>query len=122
MLRQGYRESFLDLLKGLDAVEGIERYRISSIEPNLLTEEIIRWIAEESRAFMPSFHIPLQSGSDEVLRLMNRRYRTDLFSDRIQLIRSLIPDAFIGVDIIAGARGETEEEWIKSFDYAASLP
>lgn len=115
-------ESFLDLLKRLDEVEGIERYRISSIEPNLLTEEIIRWIAEESRAFMPSFHIPLQAGSDEVLRLMNRRYRTDLFTDRISLIRSMIPDAFIGVDIIAGARGETQEEWIKSFDYAASLP
>ncbi len=115
-------ENFLDLLKSLDAVEGIERYRISSIEPNLLTEEIIRWIAEDSRAFMPSFHIPLQSGSDEVLRLMNRRYRTDLFTDRINLIRSLIPDAFIGVDIIAGARGETDEEWRVGLDYAASLP
>lgn len=115
-------EDFLDLLKRLDAVEGIERYRISSIEPNLLTEEIIRWIAEDSRAFMPSFHIPLQSGSDEVLRLMNRRYRTDLFTDRIHLIRSLIPDAFIGVDIIAGARGETEAEWERSFSYAESLP
>ena len=115
-------EDFLELLKRLDAVEGIERYRISSIEPNLLTEEIVRWIADESRAFMPSFHIPLQSGSDEVLRLMNRRYRTDLFSDRISLIRSLIPDAFIGVDIIAGARGETNEEWERSYSYAASLP
>lgn len=115
-------ESFLDLLKKLDAVDGMERYRISSIEPNLLTEEIIRWIAEESRSFMPSFHIPLQSGSDEVLRLMNRRYRTDLFTERINLIKTLIPDAFIGVDIIAGARGETEEEWQNSFRYAESLP
>ncbi len=115
-------EDFLELLKRLDDVEGIERYRISSIEPNLLTEEIVRWIAEESRAFMPSFHIPLQSGSDEVLRLMNRRYRTDLFTDRIALIRSLIPEAFIGVDIIAGARGETPEEWENSFKYAESLP
>ncbi len=115
-------EDFLELLKRLDAVEGIERYRISSIEPNLLTEEIVRWIADGSRAFMPSFHIPLQSGSDEVLRLMNRRYRTDLFTDRISLIRSLIPDAFIGVDIIAGARGETEKEWEKSLAYAESLP
>lgn len=115
-------EDFLDLLRRLDDVEGIERYRISSIEPNLLTERILRWIAEESRAFMPSFHIPLQSGSDEVLRLMNRRYRTDLFTDRISMIRSLMPDSFIGVDIIAGARGETEEEWEKSFSYAASLP
>lgn len=115
-------ENFLELLKRLDGVEGIERYRISSIEPNLLTEEIVRWIAEDSRAFMPSFHIPLQSGSDEVLRLMNRRYRTDLFTERISLIRSLLPDAFIGVDIIAGARGETAEEWEKSFRYAESLP
>lgn len=115
-------EDFLELLKRLDEVEGIERYRISSIEPNLLTERIIRWIADESRAFMPSFHIPLQSGSDEVLRLMNRRYRTDFFTDRIELIRSLIPDAFIGVDIIAGARGETDAEWDRSYQYAASLP
>lgn len=115
-------EDFLELLKRLDAVEGIERYRISSIEPNLLTEEIIHWIANGSRAFMPSFHIPLQSGSDEVLRLMNRRYRTDLFTERIGLIQTLIPDAFIGVDIIAGARGETEEEWMKSFHYAENLP
>ena len=106
-------ESFFDLLKALDTVEGIERYRISSIEPNLLTPDIIRWIANESRAFMPSFHIPLQSGSDAVLRLMNRRYDTGLFSSRIQFIRDLIPDAFIGVDIIAGARGETPEEWEK---------
>lgn len=115
-------QDFLELLKRLDDVEGIERYRISSIEPNLLTEEIIRWIAESSRAFMPSFHIPLQSGSDEVLRLMNRRYRTSLFTDRINLIRSVLPDAFIGVDIIAGARGETEKEWEISFSYAESLP
>ena len=115
-------EDFLELLKRLDAVEGIERYRISSIEPNLLTEDIVRWIADGSRAFMPSFHIPLQSGSDEVLRLMNRRYRTDLFTDRISMIRSLMSDAFIGVDIIAGARGETEDEWEKSYIYAESLP
>lgn len=115
-------QDFLELLKRLDDVAGIERYRISSIEPNLLTEEIIRWIAESSRAFMPSFHIPLQSGSDEVLRLMNRRYRTSLFTDRINLIRSFLPDAFIGVDIIAGARGETEKEWENSFSYAESLP
>lgn len=115
-------EDFLELLKRLDAVEGIERYRISSIEPNLLTEEIVRWIAGGSRTFMPSFHIPLQSGSDEVLRLMNRRYRTDLFTDRIAMIRDLIPEAFIGVDIIAGARGETPEEWERSLAYAESLP
>lgn len=114
-------ESFLDLLKGLDEIEDIERLRISSIEPNLLTEEIIRWIASESRAFMPHFHIPLQSGSDRVLKLMNRRYDTSLFASRIELIRSLIPDAFIGVDVIAGARGETEEEWLKSKGFIESL-
>ncbi|MDE7159342.1 MAG: tRNA (N(6)-L-threonylcarbamoyladenosine(37)-C(2))-methylthiotransferase MtaB [Muribaculaceae bacterium] len=111
-------ESFLDLLKALDGVEGIERYRISSIEPNLLTEEIVTWIARESRAFMPSFHVPLQSGSDAVLRLMNRRYDTALFASRIQFIRSMIPDAFIAADIIAGARGETPGEWEKSLAFA----
>lgn len=115
-------ESFFDLLKALDSVEGIERYRISSIEPNLLTPEIIRWIADEARAFMPSFHVPLQSGSDAVLKLMNRRYDTSLFRSRIELIRSLIPDAFIGVDIIAGARGETPEEWRRSLEFVESLP
>lgn len=116
------KEDFFSLLRALDAVEGIERYRISSIEPNLLTEEAIRWIATESRAVAPHFHIPLQSGSDSVLRLMNRRYDTNLFRSRIELIRELIPDAFIGIDIIAGARGETPEEWIKSRDFIKSLP
>lgn len=114
-------EKFFDLLKALDRVEGIERYRISSIEPNLITPEIIEWIAGESKRFMPHFHIPLQSGSDRVLKLMNRRYDTALFSDRIARIRQVIPDAFIGVDIIAGARGETPEEWEKSREYARSL-
>ena len=114
-------EDFFSLLKALDAVEGIERYRISSIEPNLLTDEILSWIATESRAFMPHFHIPLQSGSDRVLSLMNRRYDTGLFRGRIQRIHELIPDAFIGVDIIAGARGETPEEWEKSLDFATRL-
>ncbi|MDE7188714.1 MAG: tRNA (N(6)-L-threonylcarbamoyladenosine(37)-C(2))-methylthiotransferase MtaB [Muribaculaceae bacterium] len=115
-------ESFFELLKRLDAVESIERYRISSIEPNLLTDDIIDWIADEARAFMPHFHIPLQSGSDTVLRLMNRRYDTTLFRHRLEYIRNRIPDAFIGVDIIAGARGETPEEWKHSFDFATSLP
>lgn len=115
-------QDFLTLLKALDEVEGISRYRISSIEPNLLTEDIIRWVATESRAFMPHFHIPLQSGSDNVLRLMNRRYDTSLFASRINLIRSLLPDAFIGVDVIAGARGETEEEWRRSLEFIESLP
>lgn len=114
-------QDLFELLKRLDNVKGIERYRISSIEPNLLTEEIIRWIAEDSRAFMPHFHIPLQSGSDAVLKLMNRRYDTSLFKSRVDMIRDLIPDAFIGVDIIAGARGETHEEWEKSFRFAEEL-
>ncbi|MDE6009939.1 MAG: tRNA (N(6)-L-threonylcarbamoyladenosine(37)-C(2))-methylthiotransferase MtaB [Muribaculaceae bacterium] len=114
-------ESLLELLKALDTVEGIERYRISSIEPNLLTEDILHWIAEESRSFMPSFHIPLQSGSDKVLKLMNRRYDTALFASRIEMIRRLIPDAFIGVDVIAGARGETNEEWEKTLTFIESL-
>ena len=114
-------QDFFSLIKALDQVEGIERFRISSIEPNLLTDEIINWVARESRAFMPHFHIPLQSGSDKVLKLMNRRYDTSVFRSRIEAIRDLIPHAFIGVDIIAGARGETEEEWLKSFDFAKSL-
>lgn len=101
-------ETFLDLVKALDEVEGIRRYRISSIEPNLLTDEIIDYVAQ-SRAFMPHFHIPLQSGSDEVLRLMHRRYDTALFSERIAHIKRVMPDAFIGIDVIVGTRGETEE-------------
>lgn len=115
-------ESFLDLLKALDRVEGIERYRISSIEPNLITDEILEWLATEARAFMPHFHIPLQAGSDKVLRLMNRRYDTALFAHKIAEIRRLFPDAFIGVDVIAGARGETDEEWRKGLDFISSLP
>ncbi|MDE6533765.1 MAG: tRNA (N(6)-L-threonylcarbamoyladenosine(37)-C(2))-methylthiotransferase MtaB [Muribaculaceae bacterium] len=114
-------QSLFDLLRRLDDVNGIERFRISSIEPNLITEEIIEWIASGARAFMPHFHIPLQSGSDEVLRLMNRRYDTSLFRSRIGTIRELMPDAFIGVDIIAGARGETPLEWERSLEFAESL-
>lgn len=114
-------ESFLDLLKALDDIQEIKRFRISSIEPNLLTEEIIHWIATEARAFMPHFHIPLQSGSDAVLKKMNRRYDTALFASRIQYIRNMIPDAFIGVDVIAGARGETDDEWIKGKNFIESL-
>lgn len=116
-------ESFFDLLRALNAVEGIERYRISSIEPNLLTDEIIDWIASgEAPKFMPHFHIPLQAGSDNVLRLMRRRYDTELFRSRLEKIRATVPDAFIGVDIIAGARGETPEEWKKGLDFVESLP
>lgn len=101
-------ESFLDLVKALDEVEGIRRYRISSIEPNLLTDDIIRYVSV-SRAFMPHFHIPLQSGSDEVLRLMHRKYDTAFFRSKIERVKELIPDAFIGVDVMVGCRGETED-------------
>lgn len=114
-------ESFLDLLKALDAVEGIDRYRISSIEPNLLTDEVLQFCAK-SRAFMPHFHIPLQSGSDEVLRLMRRKYDTALFRSKVDRVLELMPDAFIGVDTIVGTRGETEELFQEAYDYMASLP
>ena len=114
-------ESFLDLLKALDAVEGLERYRISSIEPNLLTDEVLQFCAQ-SRAFMPHFHIPLQSGSDEVLRLMRRKYDTALFRSKVERVLELMPDAFIGVDTIVGTRGETEELFQEAYDFMASLP
>lgn len=114
-------ESFLDLLKALDAVEGIERYRISSIEPNLLTDEVLQFCSQ-SRAFMPHFHIPLQSGSDEVLRLMRRKYDTALFRSKVERVLELMPDAFIGVDTIVGTRGETEELFQEAYDYMSSLP
>lgn len=113
-------ENFFDLVKALDAVEGIERYRISSIEPNLLTDEIIEYVSH-SRHFMPHFHIPLQSGCDEVLKLMRRRYDTVLFAEKIQKIKSLMPDAFIGVDVIVGTRGETEEYFEKAYRFIKNL-
>lgn len=119
---KGTTETFFDLIRALDNVEGISRYRISSIEPNLLTEEIIEWMANNSRAFMPHFHVPLQSGSDAVLRSMRRRYDTQLFRSRMELIRQAMPHAFIGVDVIAGTRGETTDEWLRSRDFIASLP
>lgn len=113
-------ETFFDLVKALDQVEGIERYRISSIEPNLLTDEIIEYCAQ-SRAFMPHFHIPLQSGCDEVLRLMHRKYDTALFRHKIEKIRSVMPDAFIGVDVIVGTRGETEDYFQQAYDFMESV-
>ena len=113
-------ETFFDLIRALDGVEGIERYRISSIEPNLLTDEIIEYCAQ-SRAFMPHFHIPLQSGCDEVLRLMHRKYDTALFRHKIEKIRSVMPDAFIGVDVIVGTRGETEEYFQQAYDFMDSV-
>ncbi|MDR2883374.1 MAG: tRNA (N(6)-L-threonylcarbamoyladenosine(37)-C(2))-methylthiotransferase MtaB [Alistipes sp.] len=103
-------ESFLDLLRALDGVEGVERYRISSIEPNLLTDEIIAFCAA-SRAFQPHFHIPLQSGCDRILGLMRRRYTTARFAERVVRIREKMPDAFIGIDVIVGFPGETEDDF-----------
>lgn len=119
---KGRSDSFLDLCRALDTeVEGIERYRISSIEPNLLTDELIEFVAG-SRHFMPHFHVPLQSGSDEVLRLMRRRYDTALFAHKMSLIKECMPHAFIGVDLIAGPRGETEELFLRGRDFIESLP
>ena len=113
-------ESFLELIKALDKVEGIERYRISSIEPNLLTDEVIQFCAQSSR-FMPHFHIPLQSGSDEVLRLMHRRYDTLLFNNKVTRVRELMPDAFIGVDVIVGTRGETDELFCEALNFMEKI-
>lgn len=113
-------ETFFDLVKALDQVEGIERYRISSIEPNLLIDEMIEYVAH-SRAFMPHFHIPLQSGSDDVLKLMRRRYDTALFASKIEKIRSVIPDAFIGVDVIVGTRGESDAFFEDAYSFINGL-
>ena len=113
-------ETFFDLVKALDQVEGIERFRISSIEPNLLTDEIIEYVAH-SRAFMPHFHIPLQSGCDEVLKLMRRRYDTALFASKVHKIKEVMPDAFIGVDVIVGTRGETEEYFEEAYRFIEGL-
>jgi len=114
-------ETFFDLVRALDEVEGIERYRISSIEPNLLTDDIIEYVAR-SRAFMPHFHIPLQSGSDEVLQLMRRRYDTSLFRRKIERIKELLPEAFIGVDVMTGCRGERPEFFEAAYRFIESLP
>jgi len=114
------KESFIDLLKELDNVEGIERYRISSIEPNLLTDEIIDFVAESKR-FAPHFHMPLQAGSDAVLSLMKRKYDTALFRHKIEKIKNILPDAFIGVDVIVGVRGETDNYFDESKNFIKSL-
>ena len=113
-------ESFLDLVKALDEVEGISRFRISSLEPNLLTDELIEFCATSQR-FMPHFHIPLQSGSDEVLRMMHRRYDKALFAHKIQLIKERMSDAFIGVDVMVGTRGETPEYFEECYEFLRSL-
>jgi len=113
-------ETFFDLIKQLDTLEGIERYRISSIEPNLLSDEIIEWVSK-SKKFTPHFHIPLQAGTNEVLALMQRRYTTELFAHRVATIKKFMPDAFIGVDVIAGMRGETPELFQKAKEFIEGL-
>lgn len=114
-------EEFIDLVRALDGVEGVQRYRISSLEPDLLSDELIDYCAR-SRAFMPHFHIPLQSGSDTVLRLMHRHYDRQLFANKIARIKQQMPDAFIGVDVMVGCRGETPECFEETYSFLASLP
>lgn len=114
-------EQFIDLVKALDQVEGIERFRISSLEPDLMSDELIDYCAH-SRAFMPHFHVPLQSGSDEVLKLMHRRYDTQLFAHKIHLIKEKMPHAFIGVDVMVGCRGEQPECFEACYEFLKGLP
>lgn len=113
-------ENFFDLILALDEVEGIERYRISSIEPNLLSEDIIRFVAGSKR-FMPHFHIPLQSGSNSILSAMRRRYRRELYAERVAMVKDLMPHAAIGVDVIVGFPGETDAEFRETFDFLHEL-
>lgn len=115
-----HQENFTDLVKALDEVKGIERYRISSIEPNLITNELIEWVANSDQ-FMPHFHIPLQSGSDNILGLMRRRYKRALYAEKVALIKQLMPHAAIGVDVIVGFPGETDEDFKETFDFIHSL-
>jgi len=113
-------ESFYELIQQLEGIENIERFRISSIEPNLLTDEILNFVAS-SKKFMPHFHIPLQSGSDKVLKLMKRKYDTTLFASKIKRIKELMPNAFIGVDVIVGVRGESEEDFTTTHQFLSDL-
>ncbi len=117
---QQHENTFTDLVKALDVQNGIERYRISSIEPNLLTNELIEHVSN-SNHFMPHFHIPLQSGSNEILGLMRRRYKRELYAERVQLIKTLMPHASIGVDVIVGFPGETEAHFMDTFEFLHSL-
>jgi threonylcarbamoyladenosine tRNA methylthiotransferase MtaB len=116
----GHGETFYDLVKELDNVDGIERYRISSIEPNLLTDDIIRFVAQ-SKKFVPHFHIPLQSGSDDILKLMRRKYQRDLYVNRVNTIKSLMPHCCIGVDVIVGFPQETEEAFLETYNFLNEL-
>jgi len=120
-IRNGSREyKFFDLVKALDKVEGIDRIRISSIEPNLLTDEIIEFVAISKR-FVPHFHIPLQSGSDKILSLMRRRYKRELYANRVAKIKQLMPNCCIGVDVIVGFPGETREDFIDTYNFLNEL-
>ena len=114
------KENFFSLIQELENVKDIQRYRISSIEPNLLTDEIIEFVANSDK-FMPHFHIPLQSGSNKILGMMRRRYKRELYADRVKLIKTLMPHCAIGVDVIVGFPGETEEEFKETFDFLHSL-
>ncbi len=113
-------QSFLDLIKALDEVSGISRYRISSIEPNLLTDEIIAFVAQSTK-FVPHFHVPLQSGSNRILKLMRRRYMRDLYSSRVEKIKELMPHCCIGVDVIVGFPGETQEDFMDTYNFINDL-
>ncbi|HYG14226.1 MAG TPA: tRNA (N(6)-L-threonylcarbamoyladenosine(37)-C(2))-methylthiotransferase MtaB, partial [Bacteroidia bacterium] len=113
-------ETFFDLVKDLDKVEGIERFRISSIEPNLITEEIIDFVAA-SQKFVPHFHIPLQSGNNKILKLMRRRYVRELYAERVAKIKSAMPNCCIGVDVIVGFPGETEEDFLDTYNFLNEL-
>ncbi|MCB0401519.1 MAG: tRNA (N(6)-L-threonylcarbamoyladenosine(37)-C(2))-methylthiotransferase MtaB [Flavobacteriales bacterium] len=117
---QGGEENFFQLVQELDRVDGIERFRISSIEPNLLTNEIIEFVAQSDK-FMPHFHIPLQSGSDLLLKAMRRKYLSKLYADRVKTIKARMPHACIGVDVIVGFPGETEEEFLKTYEFLNEL-
>ena len=117
---QGDGENFFDLIQELDKIEGIERYRISSIEPNLLSSEIIEFVAKSNK-FMPHFHIPLQSGSNKILKAMRRKYERELYVERVQLIKKLMPHACIGVDVIIGFPGETEEDFLETYNFLNEL-
>ncbi len=120
-IQQGVRvERFIDLIKALDEVEGIERFRISSIEPNLLTDEIIEFVAQSKR-FVPHFHIPLQSGSNKILKLMRRRYQRELYVARVEKIKAVMPHACIGVDVIVGFPGETQEDFLETYSFLNEL-
>ena len=116
-----HEHTFLELVQELDKVEGIERLRISSIEPNLLKNETIEFVSK-SRTFVPHFHIPLQSGSNEILRLMKRRYQREIYTERVNKIKEVMPHACIGVDVIVGFPGETDEHFLETYHFLNDLP